>query len=82
MISVVAGLILFASYKYQHYRVQKIEFILWDRQHQNDAQLTDSDLIRYVEACGATTAKSEGHVNISYRSVFIQKNWVADLKGK
>lgn len=53
--------LFYVSYIFQNDRVHKIDFILWDREHENIAHLTDSDLIRYVEVCGATTAKSEGH---------------------
>ena len=74
----LAGLLCLSN-KIQAYRVQKIDFIINDREHSNVAELTGSDLIRYVEACGASTIKSGDKLQISYNGVFVQKKWVADL---
>lgn len=82
VLALLAGAVAFAASRYQRYRVQKIEFIVWDREHDNVADLTDADLIRYVQACGAETVRSRDRLHISYRGLFRTREWTVSPKEK
>jgi hypothetical protein len=76
------GALAYAARTYQKHRVQKIDFILWDREYNNTARLTNPDLIRYLEACGADAVKSDDRLHVSYQGVFISKEWFVTLQEK
>lgn len=74
--AVLAGLII---HWYQRSNVQKIGFILHDRQNDNEAQLAKEELLRMIETCGAAITREDDRVLISYRGFFLQKDWRLDL---
>ena len=76
------GIFLLASYKIQNYRIQKVDFILRDRTHKNIANLTEPELIHYLEGCGAKVIKVQGELSVSYKGVFAHKNWTVKLEEK
>ena len=81
-VALVASALTYAASRYQGYRIQKIEFIIWDREHENSAQLGDTDLIRFVQACGADTVKSGGRLRIWYHGIFQTREWAVTLHGE
>ena len=79
---VCAGALTYATRWIQRFRMEKIEFIVWDREHNNDMQLSQSDFVKYIEACGATVRRTDERLHISYRTFFCDRDWEIDLNKK
>jgi hypothetical protein len=78
----IIGAFLLGIYKFQNYRAHKIDFILWDRSHENAAKLSEAELAQYLEACGADVVNSGGELRISYNSTFVRRSWTTILNRK
>ena len=78
----IGSVITLAAWRYQNYRIQKIDFIVWDRAHDNTASLSESGFVVYVQACGAEAVRADNHLRISYRGIFSSKQWTVPLNGK
>jgi hypothetical protein len=74
---IVAGFV-FLTWRYQKFKREKIEFILWDRNHANVAGLSEAELMRYILACGATARTDEKQIHISYDTTFVRKTWTIE----
>ena len=58
---ILGGLFLFvafATFRYQNYRIGKINFIILDNQRENVAGLSSEEFIRYVQQCGGSLDSS------------------------
>ncbi len=60
-------------------KIQKIEFILYDHQNDNEADLSRDELIKYIEATGASITEDKDHVFISYHGYFTRHDWNVNL---
>ena len=75
LFAAVALLAAFAISRYQHYRTNKIEFIIWDNQHENVADLTKTQFTEYLHACGAHIDSSKPDWIVRYDGFFEHRTW-------
>ncbi|MDA0812123.1 MAG: hypothetical protein O3C21_07025 [Verrucomicrobia bacterium] len=78
IVGIVTGVCMLASKQYWDSKAAKIEFMLWDRNHENEAHVTDADLIRSVSACGATATEAGREIHISIDTRFVKKKWTIE----
>jgi hypothetical protein len=74
----VCAVLLVAGFliaRYQSYRIGKIDFIIWDNQHANDAGLSREKLTDYLQHCGANVDSSASKWSVSYDGFFQHRAW-------
>ena len=61
--------------RYQGYRVSKIEFIIWDNQHENVANLSREKFTEYIQLCGGRIDSSTQEWTVRYDGFFLHRSW-------
>jgi hypothetical protein len=59
----------------QNYRIHKIDFIVWDNQHENQAGLSREEFAEYLRQCGARVESSAALWTVRYDGLFEHKTW-------
>lgn len=67
---------LFAVWSVQTYRINKINLIIWDNQHGNDAHLTTEELADYFRRCGASVDNSGPVWGVRYEGFLQHRVWI------
>ena len=65
----------FGITRYQNYRISKIDFIIWDSEHENVANLSREQLGEYLRQCGAHVETSALEWSVRYYGLFRRKTW-------
>ena len=61
--------------QYESYRSAKIDFIIYDNQHENSAKLSSEQLADYIHRCGALIDSAAPQWTVHYNGFFRQKVW-------
>ena len=80
LIGLTLCLVLFAVAlpvsSFQRYRSSKIDFIIWDNQHENHASLSREQFTDYLEKCGASSIDTSGSKwTVRYDGFFRHRAW-------
>jgi hypothetical protein len=67
--------VAFATFRYQNYRIGKINFIILDNQRENVAGLSSEEFTRYVQQCGGSLDSSTAPWTARYDGVFQHREW-------
>jgi hypothetical protein len=59
----------------QNYRLHKIDFIIWDNQHENMANLTREQFADYLQRCGARVKSSAALWTVHYDGFLDHQTW-------
>jgi hypothetical protein len=71
---VVATSLILVS-RYQNYRINKIDFIIWDNQNGNVANLSAEQFTDYLLSCGAHIESSAPQWRVRYDGLFYHRTW-------
>ncbi len=61
--------------RFQSYRISKIDFIIWDNQHENAANLSREQFTDYLQRCGARIDSSAPQWTVHYDGFFQHRAW-------
>ena len=61
--------------RFQSYRISKIDFIIWDNQHENAANLSREQFADYLQRCGANIDSSAPQWTVHYDGLFQHRAW-------
>ena len=78
VLSVCVAILVFGAVLvsgYQKYRIDKINFIISDNQHENVANLSREQFTHYLTACGARVDSSEIQWAVHYDGLFEHREW-------
>ncbi len=59
----------------QSYRINKINFIIWDNQHENVANLSREQFTDYLQRCGARIDSAGPQWTVHYDGLFHHRAW-------
>jgi len=82
VVLVVVALIVYAAHRFQAYRVHKIDFVISELELGHITDLSPSELLDYLHACGASTVISEKEIQVLYHGLFLTKRWTISAKSK
>lgn len=71
----VLGIGTIFTLRNQNYRLQKIDFIIWDNQHENAANLTREQFADYLQQCGARVESSAALWTVRYDGFLDHQTW-------
>lgn len=71
----VPGIGTILGLRYQAYRLHKIDFIVWDNQHENMANLTRTQFAEYLQQSGARVDSSVPLWTVRYDGLLDHKTW-------
>ena len=68
-------LVLIPISRFESYRINKLEFIIWDNQHENAANLSREQFTDYLQRCEARIDSSAPQWTVRYDGLFHHRTW-------
>ena len=75
VLCVLSLLFVFYGFRFQSYRIHKIEFIIWENQHENIFGLSREQFSDYLRKCGANVDSSTDKWTVHYKGFLCYREW-------